>query len=309
MFRKILVPLDGSARAEDALAFALALAQKAGSELLLLRVPDPDLQDALVPAILEQDAQWQEADASNLAILYLDRLIQKYAHLELALEAIVQEGDAASVILDLAAAEAVDLVVMAPRGLSGLSRWVFGSVTERVLRRAACPVLVARVPEPSPALVVTLDGSAVAEQALPVALALAELHSCPITLLRVEPPNGYEALTATGYVWEDADDPKTELLQTAGYAPSVEYLDRVATEIGPKDQIVQRALLLGSPAERILDYAERMSSGLLVMASHGRTGLQRWVYGSVTEKVLHGTDRSLVVVRSRLGRDPEETPG
>ncbi len=297
---QLLVPLDGSERAERALDFALSLAQKgvaagAKSTVMLLRAPTLDLQEIFLPSMVEHDAQWQEADAAELASLYLQRIRQKYDYLGLPIETVVREGDPAGHIVDLAAEAGVDLIVMAPRGVSGLSRWVFGSVTERVLREAPCPVLVAHESPPFEAVIVTLDGSALAEAALPAGLALARVVGCPITLLRVEPAAG----DAGGAIaWEEAGG-AAEMAGSDPVAAAAAYLDGVARGLDAGETPIRRVLLFGPAADRIIEYVEGKGPRLLAMATHGRTGLSRWVYGSVTEKVMRGTERPLLIVRPR----------
>ncbi len=145
MYKHILCTLDGSPLAEKALPHALALAQAFQARLTLLRVvempPVPIMPEAasveinLLPYLME--------DAQTYLNAKREEVRQTYPNTE----AVVMEGRAAETIADYAAEHDVDLIVMATHGRSGLSRLAFGSVADRVLRTAGCPVLLVRASE------------------------------------------------------------------------------------------------------------------------------------------------------------------
>lgn len=128
MFKRILVPLDGSATAEQALPHAQAMARQFGSHLILLRVTKtkPSTQDR------------------EERVKYLNDWVSRLQTEGLSAEAQLEEGDPAQIIVDEAESEKVDLVVMCSHGRSGLSRWVYGSVAERVLNNVHCPLFFVR---------------------------------------------------------------------------------------------------------------------------------------------------------------------
>lgn len=301
MFEKIMVPLDGSELAERALPLATTLAKQGGGTLLLLRVPVFDLQDSLLPVVTEHyDARWREytlEDAMRAAGAYLDRLAASLRERGIVVQTRVAEGDPAGIIIDMAQTEKVDLIVMSPRGITGLTRWVFGSVTERVLRQAHCPILVSRAAADIQRVFITLDGSSLAEQAITPGLALADSLHSPITCLRVEPPVAHNILEEMVIELALADDAAVEQLTDVALANAALYLNNVVKRYQQPGRTLEKSLLLGAAAERILDAAEQIPDSLIVMASHGRTGVQRWVYGSVTEKVMRSTVASLLIIR------------
>ena len=285
MFQKILVPLDGSELAERALPLATALAAQGGGSLMLLRVPIFDLQESLLPAVTEHyDARWREytaEDAVRAAAAYLDRLATNLREEGIVVYTRVVEGDPAGIIVDMAQTENIDLIVMSPRGIAGLTRWVFGSVTERVLRHAPCPVLVSRAQDAGiQRIFITLDGSTVAEQALSPGLALADLLHAPVTLLRVEPPVAHNVVEEMVIELALADDDAVEQLTDAALANAALYLNEIAARHEQPGRTPQKSLLLGAAAERILQTAAEVPESLIVMASHGRTGVQRWPAGA-----------------------------
>ncbi|MCO5183543.1 MAG: universal stress protein [Anaerolineae bacterium] len=266
MFEKILVPLDGSKLAEFALHHACKLQPR---ELILLRVPVPQ------PVQLDVLAgySWLPSDdkidlARAEAADYLRDVVNQMMT-PCPVRTLVSSGDEASVIIDSAESENVDLIVMSTHGYSGLTRWILGSVTERVLRQAPCPVLAVRDDMALDNIIITVDGSQHAESAVVPGLEVARLLDGQVAFLYVT----NERQHAEAYV--------NQLTERHLNGPVV----------------VSGSVLSGKPADAILEHAENVAADLIVMATHGRTGLRRWVYGSVTEKVLRGAQSALMVVR------------
>jgi nucleotide-binding universal stress UspA family protein len=145
-FRRILVPLDGSALAERAIPFATALAEKFESEILLLRVLD--IPEPTAPAShLEVTIGWvreARAHAHEEARSYLDKWQRDIYRQGIPVTAMVRDRSAAEDILQVADSEEVDLVVMSSHGQGGQARWTFGSVADKVARHSPCPVLLVR---------------------------------------------------------------------------------------------------------------------------------------------------------------------
>jgi nucleotide-binding universal stress UspA family protein len=278
MFKRILVPLDGSQLAERGLAPSLALAEAYQSEVLFLRVPDPAITSGLAPTLAARQSLER---ARQESAEYLAKIRQGFERFGVAPRSEVLDGEVAEVLLETATQEGVDLIVISSHGRSGVSRWVYGSVAERVLGHAPCPVLVLRSERPLARLLIPLDGSPLSEQAVAPGLAAARAwHSQSISLLRgiPAPAEGEEA-------------PEAALREAQ------EYLQSVAARQAPAGLHLQYVVLPEPAADTIVEYAEQENMDLIVMATHGRTGLQRWRYGSVTEKVLHGTACSMLVVR------------
>lgn len=302
MFRKILVPLDGSELAERALRPAVEVAAASGAELVLLSV-----------AVLEERVV---AGADGYGLLWPDQSQERYRNeLESYLNSIMQEkialavddvrplvleGDAAATIVDTALVEDVDLIVMSTHGRSGLGRWVFGSITEKVLRAAPCPVMVIREEKPMQRVLITLDGSKVAEQALEPGLALARALDAEVTLLHVEEDVG-EVDPHLVFQLEQAETGLGEQFRLDYYRRAQSYLEHVAAQIEEPDLKIQIRVADGSAAQGILTFIEQQAIDVCVMATHGRSGLRRWVYGSVTEKVLRATKSAMMIVRPARG--------
>ena len=141
MYKRVLLPLDGSAVAEEALPHAVAQAERFGAELILLRVVEPfpyvrGLSHANLVQIREQTQEWARE--------YLDGLAKIPRQQGISVQKATVEGQANAAILQFAEANQVDLIVICTRGRSGVSRWLMGSVADRVVRGASIPVLLVR---------------------------------------------------------------------------------------------------------------------------------------------------------------------
>lgn len=297
MFKKILVPLDGSELAENALEPAVSLAEKTNGEILLLSAAVDDLALARSRPGLGMEIVDELATHSRERLgVYLASVRKANQDSPVAVEIKVEEGDAAGVIVDTAAAEEVDLIVMSTHGRSGISRWLMGSVTERVLRSAPCPVLAVHDEQFFEHILITLDGSDLSESALEPGLAVASLLGGRVTLLRVE--SFEEVVPSLVTDLETSEAGLGEKVRDEFYQRTESYLKRIAGLCGESlGREVNIASRIGAVAPAILDYIDYGDIDLVVMATHGRTGLRRWVYGSVTEKVLRRASCATLIVR------------
>jgi nucleotide-binding universal stress UspA family protein len=301
MFSKILVPLDGSELSERALVPAFALAQRPGSMLTLLRVPLA--RTGLVTGLEAFDShirgwtQEQHTQECLQAETYLEALKATHTRAGYNVETCVPNEGVLDSILELAKRH--DLIVMSTHGYSGLTKLMMGSVTERVLAAAECPVLVIRSTKPIRHILVPLDGSELSETALAPALETAGRFNAAVTLFRaVDEVTKLEQVQLTGL---GETDIATRLLDRL-MKGAENYLN---TRVIPPEtalHVSREAVVSNTPGFRILDYAERHETDLIVMATHGRTGLARWIYGSVTEKVLRNWHSSMLIIRPPLHR-------
>lgn len=298
MFRKIIIPLDRSPLAEQAISPALALGQANETTYVLLHIPSP----VFIPAPdLSKMVPYAHHTGQDLPYLegqeYLNRI--KYGHRNLEFHFInrMYEGDPASAIVDCAKTEHADLIVMTTHGRSGLSRWVYGSVTEKVLSNAPCPVLALRHAHPFKHILITLDGSKLAEAALMPGLELAKQLDATVTLMMVAP----EPQPVDMVVTEELNSYETGLGTVTATrnlaAEALAYLQTLERTYADMGVMVTTAVSEGDPANHILQFADEASVDLIVMATHGHTGLRRWVYGSVTEKVLRHAQTNMFIVR------------
>jgi nucleotide-binding universal stress UspA family protein len=299
MFHKILVPLDGSPLAEEALTTAMAVAKANQAEVLLLRSIQPVY--TMMPVVAgEYEWIWPEyarEDSRREIRDYLNGVKGRFECVECPFQIIALEGDPASVIVDTAEEEQVDLIVMSTHGQTGVRRAVFGSVTERVLHSVACPVLVTRSEEPIRRILITLDGSELAERAVEPSLEVARAFDASIILLRINeilPVNPLQA-ASTGWDWE-VTEPKQRLMGELRQAAEG-YLREIVLRHNLSPSEVQTIVLDGSPVDRIQEFARLYGIDLIAMSTHGRTGLRRWLYGSVTVKVMRASECSMLIIR------------
>ena len=147
MFKTILVPLDGSTLAEQALAPAGQLARRTGANVILVRAPDMEPAFATAESAYGLIYPDQAVGRANSeARDYLTSIQSGQAARGVAVRTVVGEGDAAVAIVDVASQKQADIIVMSTHGYSGLTRWLMGSVAEKVGRTAPCPVLTVRQP-------------------------------------------------------------------------------------------------------------------------------------------------------------------
>lgn len=142
-FRKIMVPLDGSECAEMALGPALGIAQAMGAEMVLFRVAQPIPRTR---ALMEMPDVYNEVVAATYreAEDYLQRVRVRLPYGQVSVEHQPVESGVARQIVDYAAENGIDLIIMSSHGYSGVKRWAHGSVAEKILRGAPCATLVIR---------------------------------------------------------------------------------------------------------------------------------------------------------------------
>lgn len=286
--QRILVPLDGSALSEAALPWAEVLAERTGATLILLRA-------AVVRGLLTNDLLQAEVQAVREAEAYVERMAEPLRARGRSVEVAVPYGEPGEAIVEASTWRLADAIVMATHGRSGLGRWVYGSVADHVLRRATVPVFLVRAGLASPAraelprtVVVPLDGSEVAEAALPWAVALARLFGAGLALLRVvELPTFSEGLAPRTTELEAAEVEAQRYLEGVGQALRRDGLELIC------------AVRLGAPAVTIAAYARELGSSLVAMATHGRSAMARLVYGSVAAGVLREATVPLLLVPVR----------
>jgi nucleotide-binding universal stress UspA family protein len=192
VLRRILIGLDGSPLAETIVDAVCALSERLRADIVLLHVVEvPDMVRAVDPGPSLDEIVAQECDRARA---YLDRVAATIRGRGLPIHTAVSAGIAAKEIVRFAERERIDLVALATHGRSGLGRWIHGSVADAVLHDAPVPLLLLRPTtegERTPAisrLVIPLDGSSLAEEAIPVAEELARALAVPVLLVRVVEP-------------------------------------------------------------------------------------------------------------------------
>lgn len=288
--RSILVPLDGSPGAEHALPYAVALAEQLTANLLLVQVlapPESRLAwptTTFIPATLEQLVQ----DEQRAASAYLHGVARR-CPAQISVQTDVLLGiDVACTIVEYAERHpAIAAIVMATHGQTGLRHLLLGSVAEEVLKRAAVPLLLTHAPQgrTTPVsyrkLIVPLDGSRFAEQALIHATALCATPDTELVLVGVGSPVDDLGLVDGGIepLWMLSDGNAIDQQLSA-------YLDAHAAHLNDRGIRARVIFARGTPADQILHCSAVEHADLIVMATHGRTGLQRRWLGSTAYDLL-----------------------
>lgn len=289
MFDILVVPLDGSEPAEAALAIAELIPSQ---RVRLLTVEF----DAQVPMLGDAPA-WEvwRAEREREGQTYLERMAEPLRRQGRAVETIFEFGDPADLIVGVAAD--ADLIVMGSHGRGGADRVLFGSVADRVARHATCLTLIVRggerpaVAPPLSRLVVPLDGSLFAERALPTATALAAVLGLPIHLVRVFDFDALRATVQAGIHAATAYAQSQEAIRRQGE----EYLATQAQRLRNRDLTATSELRIGPPAAELLEAVR--TGDLIVLTTHGRGGIRRWLLGSVAEKLVRLAPAPVLLVR------------
>lgn len=295
MLQAIAVPLDGSALARRALPYAVHLCRRANARLVLVRAVGSPGAGLVTNASAARVAAARQAMELQAAESEMAATADELRAEGLTVEVHVQMRGAVDLILDVAQLDGVDLVAMSTHGRTGIGRFLYGSVADEVLRRAEVPVLLVppgcERPWPSDRrlrVLVPLDGSALAEDALGPARALAEVLGADLVLVQVvRPADVSTPLT----VRSDAEATEEE---------AKAYLDAVAASLrAPSFAVATRASAreVGQPASALARMAREEQADLIVMATHGRGGLARLVLGSVATDLLPRADVPIAFVR------------
>jgi nucleotide-binding universal stress UspA family protein len=309
MFHSILVPLDGSPFAEQALPFALGLAGRAGAGLHLVRAHIP-LVYATGVVVLDLDADQRVKERE---VAYMDGLARALTamppHVRVSAE--VLDALVAPTLAEQLAALKTDLIVMATHGRGPISRMWLGSTADALVRTASVPLLLIRPSEPAtgtsagaPALrqpsppfrrmLIALDGSSLAEKALTPALEIGRLMGATCTLLRVVEPVMQVDITPEWSVPAGVDETLTQQLCDQADA----YLKEISQRLrGEGVDCQTRVVAHPQPAAAILDEARDQQADLIALATHGRGHLKRFFLGSVADKVVRGASTPVLVYR------------
>lgn len=282
MVRTLLVPLDGSAAAETVLPYVELIASRTGATVHLLTV------------VREEE----EASQVGETFAYLEKKGEELHARSFSCTTEAIAGDEAQVILCQAERKSADLIAMSTHGRSGLMRWVLGSVAAKVVHGTSRPLLLVRAGEPEERalarvdrVVVPLDGSELCLSVLPFVEEIAAALGADLVLYNAVPPldiyPGTELTPArAGGIIDD--------LMGQGRS----FLAQVAGEIEARGKVKARSVVtIGFPVDEIVRVAQEVNAGLIAMATHGRSGVNRWVMGSVADGVVRRSSLPCLLVR------------
>lgn len=296
VFTRVLVPLDGSTLAESALPAVVELSRRLSTEVTLYHAVERS-----APATVHGDRHLTlpaeaEGYLTGVAAWLGERGVSAATHSD------ADPGDVASRIAAAAARHGADLVVLCTHGSGGLRGLLFGRVAQQVLQRGTVPVLL--VP-PSPAgreqtfrcrrIFVPLDGSQTAEVAIPAAVLVAGGFEADLLLVMVVP-------TVDTISGERAA--ATRLMPTAAAAvldveaaDAADYLASLARPLEATGSTVVTAVERGEPVRTLLETMAHHYVDLIIMATHGRSGVGAVWAGSVAQRIIAQSTRPVLLVR------------
>jgi nucleotide-binding universal stress UspA family protein len=292
--RKILFPTDFSDTSSAALGHALMLADRFHAALIMLHAAGarenpqnlnfPDVN----PAADELETLLEEE---------LSRIIGAAPSHKLHIEHVVHQNDhPVQEICAYAGKNDIELIMMGTHGRAGLSHWLAGSVAEEVVRRASCPVMTVRVlksnVEAAPYfnILVPVDFSPYSQKALRYGLTLARLFEANLQVLHVLEQTIHPAHYGLGedlLIRSNPDVPRR----------SEEELQRLVAQFNSKNVKFQTHLREGRGYSEIVRFVQEQESDLVVMGTHGLTGLEHFLLGGTTEKVMRHAECPVLVVK------------
>lgn len=290
---RILLATDFSDASEEAGRQAHAIAARDHAILGLVHaIPAPMPADAQIPAWLAS----QVPNSVEMGRRAREAVEKKRGDLStggVTVELFVEEGEGHTAIVKLAETFGADLLVVGSHGRTGLARLVLGSVAERVVREAPCPVLVARSSPAAGPVVTATDFSEASKRGLRAAALEASRTGSPLVALHVF-DLGWPGATAFAV---DASGLSASLSDSEALRKANEDLKAIVDE-ATKGLAVQATceVLVGEPASTIVRRAEEVGARLVAVSTHGRTGLARMVLGSVAERVVRLAHSSVLAV-------------
>ena len=292
MIKKVLVPLDGSPVAESILPYVELIARGAGAEITLLTSIQSEHSWGDEKVTVDMDAATAEAR------VYLELQCERLRAGGLKTNVNINYGGEADAIIGWAAEEAADLIAMTTHGRTGLKRWILGSVAHKVLHGTSRPLLLVRAEEPGPRqapqidrILVPLDGSPLSLSILPYVEDLADALSANLVVCNAVFPLD---LSFAAEVGPAPVGSAIDAMLDQGRS----FTAAVAGEIEARGKVkAQSVVTVGFPVREIVQVSQDVNAGLIALATHGRSGFDRWVVGSVADGIVRRSGLPCLVVR------------
>ena len=289
MWKKILVPLDGSDLAELALPYAEELAQAFKSEIILLHISEP-----------------AESHYRHMHQLYIEEVAQRMKERIKRVKPVLITGKSAEEIIGYAEKNEVGLLIMTSHGRSGIMSWATGSIASKLLQAATVPVMLVRAVKPErkvqrPVLLNRIllpqDGSQAGEAAVDYVGELMSRLGSEVILFGVI-SSGQHIRSVGGLDYIHYPEEQLEIFRKEAQ----EYLDGVYRRLKSRKGSVKVTLKVGDKVgdvgQEILKFAEEKGVSLIAISSHGHSGIERWVFGSIANKVVLNSQAPVLVVKA-----------
>ena len=297
MYTRMLIPMDGSKVAEQVLPYARFLAKALAVPVEFLEVVDPESHALLANPAQGRDGDTILAERIKSSQDYLEAIARSFQGAQV--HCLVEKGKAEQVVIEKAAMDKNTLIVMATHGRSGIQRWVLGSIADNILHGAANHVLLVRATDQGKTdgeailktVVVPLDGSPLSERVLPDVAELAKKIKLAVVLLRAYalPPS----VSGDDFGLYSAD------LLDQLESEAKDYLAGKVKDLKTKGlEDVSSVVHIGYGAEEIITLARNTPDNFIAMCTHGRSGMKRWVFGSVTERVVRHSGDPVLIIRA-----------
>jgi nucleotide-binding universal stress UspA family protein len=293
----MLIPLDGSQVAEQVLPYARFVAKALKIPVELLEVVDLEALRLLANPERGRYIDTLLGERMETGKSYLEAITQSFQGTQVT--CIVEKGKAEDVVIERAATDKNALIVMATHGHSGLQRWVLGSVADKVLHGSTNHLFLIRAHEQDKTVgeallkkvIIPLDGSPLAETVLPYVIDIAKKMRLEVVLMRAYalPPS----VAGEDYGFYSADF-LDQIEAEARY-----YLAEKVKEVqGQGLENVSSVVNVGYGAEEIIMLARKTPDNFIAMSTHGRSGIKRWVLGSVTDRVVRHSGDPVLIIRA-----------
>ncbi|MGD1119531.1 MAG: universal stress protein [Dehalococcoidales bacterium] len=308
MYKRILVPLDGSELAEKSLPYAEELAPLLGAEVVILNVRMPS-EDPDKP---EHRAYISKITATTEEKVLKSPHLKRGEKIKVMSAIIGSTGPVkhpAEQIVDYAEKESISLIIIASHGRSGISRWALGSTANKVASVSKCPVLLVRagasLPRPShlEKMLVTLDGSKQAEAVLSHIEWLVPRLKAKVTLLTVVETlyHIYPAAETIGYFGGAGviKIPYTEEEMKPSVETAEKYIKEVNQKLASEGITTGYEIRVGAAGQEIIAAEKETGADMVIMSTYGHSGFGRWDHGSIADKVMHGGSVPLLLIRPK----------
>ena len=307
MYSRILTPLDGSSLGEQVLPYVRQLAFGLTVPVTLMTVvepPTPTVGHSLNPDAYEYES---ETHLKDHARTYLNGVASGLREAGLEISTVIPSGTPAQEIAAEADRVPGTLIAMSGHGRAGVARWWLGSVSDRVLHLATTPLLIVRSGGESPGheewfnkIMLPVDGSALAEEIIPFMVPVARELGLSVDLVRVLPTwDEYLRRAAAPEFYNPTFESMAESIAAQTEEEASGYLGQLRGRLEQEGiNQVEAHLLQGDPAAAIIDAASEAPNRLVAMTTHGRSGVGRWVMGSVADRVVRQSGGPVLLLRS-----------
>jgi len=287
MWKKILVPLDGSDTAELALPYAQELAGAFNSELILLYV-----------------GKSSEEEYLHMHELYLEKMAVQTKKVIKRVSPVVISGKPAEGIVKYTEKNDIRLIVMASHGHSGIIPWATGGIASKVIDSIGVPLLLIKETKRRETkekhlisrILLPLDGSEAGEAAITRVKELKSRLEAEVLLLEVV-PEGRHIRTIGGLDHILYPEQEIETFK----AEAKEYMDKVYKRLQRSKGELEVAIKSGDVAKEILNFAKKKKASLIAISTHGHSGMTKWVFGSTAQKIIQDSPIPVLVVKATPG--------